>query len=98
MCEDENNIRSGETDMDLYAPVDSLVVDLSLIPSEWYLHRMSDTISPIRLCGDAHNHLKWIVELQYMTGGRLTTGQGKSPQAALICAINNITRTLDMCR
>ena len=65
-------------------------IDLSIIPEEWFLYKLSHDHSDIVFAGDIHVPIRWVAEIQHIRGGRLKTGSGKSPQTALKRACNGV--------
>ena len=73
--------------------MNNMKIDLSLIPINWFLYKLCDIRMPIKYIGEIHESTdNWGCELQHIKGGRLTSGQGDTPQKALDDAINNIMK------
>lgn len=83
---------------DFIAGDDQTTVDLSTIPEGWFLLRMKHRHTDVVYAGDKHNPVTrekhgiepWLVELQHYDGGRMQSGTGASPVAALNDAIDLI--------
>lgn len=68
----------------------ALRVDLSVIPVGWFLDGLSDSRSWIK---GRYQHLRWTAELQHESGGKLTIGEGGTPQGAIESAIFKIRKS-----
>lgn len=67
-----------------------MIVDFSTIPDGWFLQRMRQEHTNPRYAGEKHQPTGvWLCDLQHVTGGRLVSGKGASPQGALVDAIQH---------
>ena len=61
------------------------------LPEGWWVCGLRELRTPQVYVGDVHNPMGlWVVELQHVWGGLLTTADGATPQAALDAAIARI--------
>jgi len=62
------------------------------LPTDWFVYGLGEVVEPILFKGDRHDQVNghWWCELQHRDGGRLTKGQGPSPQFAYDAALKRV--------
>ena len=75
----------------------TLIADFSNIPEGWWLYGLFHNHTPIRFKDERHVPFDqsghgdpWTCKLQHHRGGRLTTGHGNTPNAAIRGAIEAV--------
>ena len=75
-----------------------LILDLSVIPAGWWLYGLFHNHTPIIYAGDVHVECTaetngtdpWTAKLQRLSGGMLTTADGRTPAEALRNVIREV--------